>query len=176
MRAGTKAGSAMSLRAILIAPLILAAVAAADPPDSFTSGVWQGKASYDDEGHFSDCTMTAQAESDVLLGFVISKDFDWGLVIADDSRSFEVGASKAVLLLVDGRDPIAAMANVVDVHGILIPLDNSAEVVEAMRAGKVLRIATGETEFSFQLTGTSDAISELATCVTQHQGTSRVEL
>ena len=50
----------MSLRAVLFTPLLLAAVAAADTtPDRFSSGVWQGAANYDDEGAFSDCTMTA---------------------------------------------------------------------------------------------------------------------
>lgn len=166
---------AMSLRAVLFTPLLLAA-AAADVPDNFTSGVWQGTANYDDEGYFSDCTMTAEAEAGVLLGFVISEAFDWGLVIADESRIFDVGTRKAVLLLVDGRDPIAAMAKVVDVHGILIPLENSDEVVEAMRDGKVLRIATDDKEFSFELTGTREAIAALAQCVTEHQGTNRVEL
>lgn len=166
---------AMSLRAVLFTPLLLAA-AAADVPDNFTSGVWQGTANYDDEGYFSDCTMTAEAEAGVLLGFVISEAFDWGLVIADESRIFDVGTRKAVLLLVDGRDPIAAMAKVVDVHGILIPLENSDEVVEAMRDGKVLRIATDDKEFSFELTGTREAIAALAQCVTEHQGTNRIEL
>jgi len=168
--------AAMSLRTVLFTPLLLAAVAVADAPDTFTSGVWQGSANYDDEGYFLDCTMTAEAQSGVLLGFVISKNFDWGLVLADESRVFDVGARKAVLLLVDGRDPIAAMAKVVDVHGILIPLENSDEVIEAMRDGKVLRITTDEKEFSFELTGTSDAIAALAQCVTEHQGTNRVQL
>lgn len=166
----------MSLRAVLLTPMLFAAVAVADAPDSFTSGVWQGRANYDDEGHFSDCTMTAEAEAGILLGFVISKDFDWGLVIADETRRFEVGTRKAVLLLVDGHEPIAAMAKVVDVHGILIPLENSDAVIEAMRAGKVLRVAMVETEFSFALTGTRDAIAALAQCVTEHEGTNRVEL
>jgi hypothetical protein len=166
----------MSLRAVLFTPFLLAAVAAAATPDSFTSGVWRGDANYDDEGYFSDCTMTAEAEDGVLLGFVISKNFDWGLVIADESRSFEVGARKAVLLLVDRRDPIAAMAKVVDVHGILIPLENSDEVIEAMRDGKVLRITTDYKEFSFELTGTREAIAALAQCVTEHEGSNRVEL
>ena len=61
-------------------------------------------------------------------------------------------------------------------HGILIPLENSDEVVEAMRAGKALRIATDGTEFSFELTGTREAIAALAQCVTEHEGTKRVEL
>src|SRR5680860_511914 len=135
MQGSWQLGVPMTLRSLLIAPLILAAVAVAEPgqgpgQDRFTSGVWHGDANYDDEGQFSDCTMTAEAEKGVLLGFVISADFNWGLVIADESRSFEVGARKAVLLLVDGRDPIAAMAKVVDAHGILIPLENSAPVIE----------------------------------------------
>lgn len=146
------------------------------PQDRFTSGVWKGVANYDDEGQFSDCTMTAETEDRVLLGFVISAGFDWGLVIADEARTFEVGARKAVLLFIDDRDPIAAVAKVVDVHGILIPLENSDTVLDAMRNGKVLRIVTDGTEFSFQLTGTRDAIAALAQCVTEHEGTSRVEL
>lgn len=167
----------MRFRTLLIVPLLLAAVAATEAPkDSFTSGVWHGNANYDTEGQFSDCTMTAQAEDGVLLAFVISKDFDWGLVIADENRTFDVGARKAVIILIDKRDPIAAVAKVVDPHGILIPLKNSDEVVEAMRHGKVLRIQTAGAEFSFKLTGTRDAITALAQCVTEHQGTARVQL
>ncbi|MGH6737384.1 MAG: hypothetical protein ACRECX_15105 [Methyloceanibacter sp.] len=167
----------MTLRMLLFAPLLLAAVAASDADkDRFTSGVWQGDANYDEDGKFRDCTMTAESEKGVLLGFVISKDFDWGIVIADETRKLEVGARKAVLLLIDAREPIAAVAKVVDVHGILIPLANSDPVIEAMRHGKVLRIVTDGAEFNFKLTGTRDAIAALAACVTEHQGSERVQL
>lgn len=160
----------------LVLPLFLFCATATDVPGHFTSGVWQGNANFDDEGLFSDCIMTAAAPSGFLLGIVISKDFDWGLVIADETQRFTVGTSKPALLLVDGHEPIAALAKVVDVHGILIPLEYSDAVIETLRAEKTLRIATGETEFSFPLTGTRDAIPELARCVSEHQGTSRVEL
>ena len=167
----------MTLKALFLAPLVLAAIAAAEAPqDRFTSGVWRGDANYDGEGQFSDCTMTAESENGILLGFVISKDFDWGIVIADETKTLEVGSRKAVLLLIDTHDPIAAVAKVVDVHGILIPLENSDPVVEAMRAGKVLRIVTDGAEFSFQLTGTREAIAALAQCVSEHEGTERVQL
>jgi len=164
----------MTLRALIFAPLILLAAAAGE--DRFTSGVWQGNANYDEDGQFSDCTMTAQAEKAILLGFVMSKDLDWGLVIADETRKFEVGARKAVLLIVDDREPMPAIAKVIDVHGILIPLKSSDAALETMRHGKVLRISSDQTEFSFQLTGTRDAIAALAKCVTEHQGTNRVQL
>ena len=167
----------MILRALLIAPLILAAAVGADIiEDRFTSGVWQGDANYDADGQFSDCTMTAESQRGVLLGFVISKDFDWGVVIADETRTLEVGSRKAVLLIIDGENPIAAVAKVVDAHGILIPLENSDPMVESLRHGKVLRIVIDGAEFSFELTDTRDAIAALAACVTDHEGTSRVEL
>lgn len=167
----------MTLRALLIAPLLLAAVAATDAAkDRFTSGVWQGNANFDSDGQFRDCTMTAESSDGILLGFVISKDFDWGLVIADESKTLEVGTRKAVLLHVDARDPIAAVAKVVDEHGILIPLQNSDTVLDAMRYGKVLRVVIDGAEFSFKLTDTDDAIADLAACVTEHQGSERVQL
>jgi len=167
----------MTIRALLLGPLLLAAGVAPLPQGaSFVSGVWQGEANYDSDGNFRDCTMTAQSESGVLLGFVISKDFDWGLVLADEAREFEVGSTHAVLLLVDSRDPIPALAKVVDPHGILIPLEDSGPMIEALREGKVLTIQTDGMEVSFKLTGTRDAIAELAACVTESKTTEKVEL
>jgi hypothetical protein len=161
----------MRVRALLLGPLLLAAaVGGTKSQDPFTSGVWQGAANYDTEGNFSDCSMTAQSDKKVLIGFVISKNFDWGLVIADETRNLEVGTTRQVLLLIDARDTIATVAKVIDVHGILIPLENNDNVVDALREGKVLTIVSGEERMSFKLTGTRDAIAALAACVTEHAG------
>ncbi len=174
---GVRRGRAMTMRGLLFAPLLVAAVATSGTEQvGFTSGVWQGDANYDAEGKFSDCTMTAQSENGVLLGFVISKDFDWGLVLADDTREFAVGTTEAVVLLIDARDPIPAIAKVVDVHGIVIPLENSDPVLDALRQGKVLTIVAQGAKVSFKLTGTKDAIAALAACVTEHRETEKVEL
>ncbi len=166
----------MTLRASLFVPLLAAALALSGAENTgFISGVWQGDANYDAEGKFSDCTMTAQAESGVLLGFVISKDFEWGLVLADDRRKFEVGTTEAVVLLIDQRDPIPAIAKVVDVHGIVIPLASTDPVLDALREGKVLTIVAEGAKVSFKLTGTKDAIAALAACVTEHRDSEKVD-
>ncbi len=82
----------MKLKASLVVPLLAAALLVLGPDNGgFISGVWQGDANYDSDGKFSDCTMTAQAESGVLLGFVISKDYDWGLVLADENAKLRGG-------------------------------------------------------------------------------------
>jgi hypothetical protein len=167
----------MTIRALLLGGFLMATSVAGSPQGTaFVSGVWQGEANYDSDGNFRDCTMTAQSEGGILLGFVISKDFDWGLVLADEDREFEVGSTHAVILLVDSRDPIPALAKVVDPHGILIPLEDSGPVIEAMRDGRVLTIQTEGMDVSFKLTGTRDAIAELAACVTESKTTEKVEL
>jgi invasion protein IalB len=79
------------------------------------------------------------------------------------------------LLRIDARDPIPAVAKVVDVHGIVIPLENSDPVLDALRQGKVLTITAETAKVSFKLTGTKDAIAALAACVTEHRETEKVK-
>ena len=166
----------MTLRAPLFVPLLAAALLAFQAEKAaFISGVWHGDANYDGDGKFSDCTMTAQAESGVLIGFVISRNYDWGLVLADETRKFKVGTTEAVVLLIDQRDPIPAIAKVIDLHGIVIPLENSGPVLDALREGKVLTIVAEEAKISFKLTGTREAIAALAACVTEYLGSEKVD-
>ena len=139
-------------RAMLCATLLAAGLSLSGPVNAaFISGVWQGDANYDTEGKFSDCTMTAQASSGVLIGFIISKGFEWGLVLADETREFEVGTTESVALHIDQRDPIPAIAKVIDVHGIVIPLENSARVLDALREGEVLTIVAEKGQYQLQV-------------------------
>jgi hypothetical protein len=165
----------MTLRASLSVPLLAVALSAFSAQNAaFISGVWQGDANYDANGAFSDCLMTAQADSGVLIGFVISKYFEWGLVIADERHDFQVGATEQIMLVVDQRKPIPAIAKVVDVHGIVIPLEDSDSVLDALREGKVLTIMAETAKIRFKLTGTKEAIAELAACVTEHIDSEKV--
>ena len=174
----------MTLRASLFLPLLVAAqLAAAFEHAAFISGIWQGEANYDIDGKFTDCTMTAQTEAGVLIGFIISKNHDWGvalaheqraMALADETRRFKVGTSEPVALVVDHLDPIPAIAKVIDIHGILIPLEDSNPVIEALRDGKVLTVVAKDAKFSFKLTGTRAAIAELAACVTEHLESEKV--
>jgi aminopeptidase-like protein len=81
-----------------------------------------------------------------------------------------------VSLLIDARKPMRAIAKVIDAHGILIPLENTNPVLDALRHGKVLTIVADGAKFSFKLTGTRDAIAALVACVARHRGSERVEL
>lgn len=166
----------MTLRAALFAALLAAALSLSGlATAAFISGVWQGDANFDAQGDFSDCTMTAQVRSGILVAFIISKDFDWGLVLADETSQFEVGTTETVLLRIDDKDPIVATSKVIDVHGLLIPLENSESVLEAFREGDMLTIVAERSKISFKLTGTKAAIAKLAACVTENINSAKAE-
>jgi hypothetical protein len=138
------------------------------PASAFTSGGWEGQANNDENGSFRDCTMTADYANGITLAFIISRDYGWGLVLANDKWDLHVGSDEAVTLAIDQLAPIPGAAKVVDVHGILIPLENADPVVDAMRRGHTLSIITPDGKVSFKLSGTRDAIAALANCVSEH--------
>ena len=148
--------------------LAATAVLVTPPAQAFTSGGWQGQANRDDDGTFRDCTMTADFANGITLAFIISRDFGWGLVLANEKWNLQVGAEEAVTLSIDTFAPIAGTAKVVDVHGLLVPLENADPVVEAMRGGHTLAVITPAGEVSFKLSGTRDAIAALANCVSEN--------
>src|SRR5215468_7919865 len=136
-------GAMKSLRVLGFASLLAASAALVAPQASaFTSGGWEGQANNDDDGTFRDCTMTADYANGITLAFIISRDFGWGLVLANDKWNLQVGSEEAVTLAVDMLSPIQSVAKVVDVHGILVPLENADPVVEAMRHGHTLAVIT----------------------------------
>jgi len=158
-----------SLRVLGFASLLAAGAALVSPQASaFTSGGWEGQANNDDYGTFRDCTMTADYADGITLAFIISRDYGWGLVLADDQWDLKAGSAEPVKLTVDQLPPIPGTAKIVDVHGILIPLDNADPVVDAMRHGHRLSVVTPAGEVSFKLSGTRDAIAALASCVSEH--------
>lgn len=148
--------------------LVVVACMAASPALAFKSGGWQGEATRDESGKFSACTMTAGYRSGITLAFVITRDFRWGLALANEHWKLPVGRTEQVKLTIDARPPMLATAKAVDVHGLLVLLENSDPVVDALRSGHRLTVSTKSGNYSFQLSGTKHAIALLAACVTEN--------
>ncbi len=164
----------MTVRAILGLGFALM-LGMAGPGQAFVSGVWQGGPDRDEDGRFLDCTMTAQAGSGILLAFVISRDGAWGLALADERWELNLGAVQDIELGIDAQAPVKAIAKVIDRHGILVPLANDGRLVSTMRNGKLLTVSTETATFSFELTGTSGALTELAACVAENLAAEKVK-
>jgi len=152
----------------LLSLLVAAATSFGTPAGAFKSGGWEGGANSDETGRFSDCTMTADYQNGITLAFIISRDFGWGLVLVNDKWKLDVGSAESVTLAIDSREPIPSTAKVIDLHGILVPLENEGPVVNAMRDGRRLSVVTPAGKISFRLTGTRGAIAALAGCVSDN--------
>ena len=126
------------------------------PSAGLHSGIWEGGPNFAQDGRVSDCTMTAQSEEGLLLAFVVSNAFDWGLALADERWQLDVGVTKDVTLAIDAIPPFQSVTKVIDPHGILIPLQNFDPVVDALRHGRVLTIDVLGNHIAFKLTGTED--------------------
>src|SRR5262249_59474190 len=138
--------------------LAVSAALVAPQASAFTSGGWEGHANNDDDGTFRDCTMTADYANGITLAFIISRDYGWGLVLADDQWDLKAGSAEPIKLTVDQLPPIPGTAKIIDVHGILIPLDNADPVVDAMRHGQRLSVVAPAGEVRCGLCGARDAV------------------
>ena len=74
--------------------LAVAALMVCGQASAFKSGNWNGDANNDDDGKFRDCTMLAEYNSGITLAFIITRDFDWGLVLANDKWNLELGSTQ----------------------------------------------------------------------------------
>src|SRR6516165_2738051 len=126
-----------SLRVLGFASLLAVSAALVAPQASaFTSGGWEGQANDDDDGTFRDCTMTADYANGITLAFIISRDYGWGLVLANDKWNLKVSSEEAVKLTVDQLAPISGTQGggcTRHPH-----LENADPVVDAMHHGHTL--------------------------------------
>ena len=100
--------------------------------------------------------MTADYANGITLAFIISRDFGWGLVLANDKWNLQVGVEEPVTLSIDKLAPIAGTAKVVDAHGILVPLDGIRPIrwSRPCAAADKLAVVTPAGDVSFELSGT----------------------
>jgi hypothetical protein len=160
--------AAQLLAAQVFAVALLAALAsglAPQPAQAFTSGAWSGGPANDANGRFLDCAISTPYRSGITLGFVINRDYKWGMILVDPAWNLKIGTSENVSLRVDRRGTFGTIAKVITKDGIVIPLEESGPVIDAMRYGSLLDVDTGSGSVGFVLTGTSAAIARLAQCV-----------
>lgn len=171
-RPGAARFGASQARALLMAGVFAAAaglglLVGPHQAAAFQSGNWSGGAQNDHNGKFLDCSMSAGYRSGITLGFIITRNYDWGLDLYNPAWSLVPNSQEKVVLSIDRRGSFKAKAKALTAHAIVIPLDASGPVVRAMRHGSLLHVYTGSGHLAFALTGTSTAIRNLALCVDQ---------
>ncbi|WP_159079807.1 hypothetical protein [Methyloceanibacter sp. wino2] len=164
----------MRLLAFTCLGLVLAA--ASPSGDTFQTGDWQGRANFNGEGVFTDCTILMPDPEHTTVGFVMTLSNDLGMIVADPALKLKPGEQKPTLVHVEGIDSVAAMADVVADNGILIPIESGSPLARAISEGKEFRVNLPEKEFVLQRPKTGEALEALKSCVESHRGKDRVEL
>ncbi|MGD8690905.1 MAG: hypothetical protein PVH66_00495 [Methyloceanibacter sp.] len=153
----------MQLWALTYFALVLAA---AEPrTETFQTGDWKGRANFNSEGAFTDCT--------VLLA---DPEGNLGMIVANSALNMKPGTKKPVIIHMDGLDSFAAMSDVVAETGVLVPLEIDGALVRNIEQDKEFRVTVREKELNLQLSGTREALKTLKTCVETHRGKKRIEL
>ena len=164
----------MRLWALTYLGLVLAA--ASPEGDTFKAGDWNGRANFNGEGTFTDCTVLLPDPENTTVGFVMTHGNDLGMIVADSALNMEPGTQRPALVHMDGLDSYAAMADVVADTGLLIPLKESSPLFDGISAGKEFRINVPGKEFVLKRPGAGKALVALKACVESHRGKNRVEL
>lgn len=164
----------MRLWALTWIGLVLAATAPGE--DTFQAGDWKGRANFNPEGAFTDCTVLLPDPEGTTLGFVRTHGGSLGMIVADPSLELKPGDEKPALVHAEGLDTLAAMANVVAETGVLIPLVDDSPITDAISAGKEFRVSVREKEFKIQRAGTGKAFEALKACVERNRGKTRMDL
>ncbi|MDJ0513864.1 MAG: hypothetical protein QNJ62_10535 [Methyloceanibacter sp.] len=152
-------------------------LAAASPGgDTFEAGDWKGRANFNGQGAFTDCTVLLPDPEGTTLGFLMTQGDELGMIVADSALTMKPGAQKPVLVHVDGLETYAAMADVVAENGVLIPIETGGPLLNALNEGKEFRVSVREKEFTLQRPKTGEALEALKACVKSHRGKSRTEL
>ena len=91
--------------------LISVSYSSAATQRNFRVGAWEvGIYSNDSTGEFSHCTGSATYKSGITVGFSISKNLNWAIVLFKPTWKLSTGTSYDIVFTVDDMPPIPAKA------------------------------------------------------------------
>jgi len=152
----------------LVAAAALVLVLGAGPAaarDKFRVGAWEGEAHPDRSGAFAQCSISTEYENGIILYFVLSRRYDFSVLLASRSWSLTEGDSYPVAYSIDGGQRFRATAKALNKYTVGIPLPSNRETFDRFRAGAAFLIEAAGGRFRFDLGGTSAALAALLNCV-----------
>jgi hypothetical protein len=157
---------------LVVLSLVFSAPAMAQQPiDPFEVPGWSGAAYLDPRrGGFDHCTVTSTF-GNVTLSFALDKAEDFRVEIGADDWRLKPGGDYVTTLVIDYHEPLQTIASARTDKGIAIDFGADDDIVRALREGLYLRVLAEHIGLSFSLSGSSQALLGLRSCVSQHGGT-----
>jgi hypothetical protein len=150
---------------VLCGLLGLASGAAEAKTQEFEAGSWFGAAQYNDaSGAFELCYISGEYQSRISVFFQI--DYDGGFHIAFEHPDWrlKVGEAYPVMLEVDSALSESYRAVAYTETGVDIGFETAGGLLDILRYGQEMRVRTERDSFTFLLTGTKAALTQLQDC------------
>jgi hypothetical protein len=138
--------------------------------DAFQIGGWAGGAHLDARrGTFSHCAISS-TYSGVALSFVMGPTYEFRIEIGAEDFRLTPGADYVTMLIVDHHEPLQIIASARSDKSLLAEFGPDEDFVKQLRDGQFLRVLAEHIGISFSLSGSSQALLRLRSCVTEHRG------
>ena len=142
---------------------------AQEPLDPFQVQGWSGGAYVDARrGTFSHCAVTT-SYSGVALGFVLTPSLEFRIEIAADDWRLKAGGEYVATLIIDHHEQLQIIAAARTDKMLVVEFGPDEDVMRELREGMFLRVLAEHIGISYSLTGSSQALQRLKTCVTERR-------
>ena len=147
------------------------AARAQEPVDAFQVQGWAGGAYLNPRtGMFSHCAVSS-TYSGVALSFILGPTLDFRIEIGADDWRLKPGGEYVATVMIDHREPLQIIASARSDKSIMAEFGPDEDMVKELRDGQFLRVLAEHIGVSFSLSGSSQALQRLRTCVTEHRTT-----
>lgn len=127
---------------------------------------WAGGAYTNDKtGEFTDCIATADYQSGINFGVIVSRTMMWGLAFSHPNWSLAQGQKFPIVLSFDGRNSFNVDGVIIRANTVLVPMPDNSALIKSFRAAKTMSAFAQGSLFQFKLDGTSILLAALVSCV-----------
>ena len=138
--------------------------------DTFQVQGWTGGPRLDPRTRgFRDCTVST-SYGGVALGFVLDPKYEFRIEIGSDDWRLKTGSDYVATLMIDNREPLQIIALARSDKSMVAELGADEDIMKELRDGQFLRVLAEHIGISFSLSGSSQALTQLRSCVNAHRG------
>ncbi len=136
--------------------------------DPFQTPGWSGSAYLDHRGTFSHCAVSS-SYSGVALTFTLGPAYDFRIEIGADDWRLKAGGDYVATVVIDSHQPLQVIAAARSTKSIVADFGPDEDIVKELRDGLFLRVLAENIGLSFSLSGSSQALIRLRSCVNDHR-------
>jgi hypothetical protein len=139
--------------------------------DTFQTPGWSGAAYADPTtGKFTYCDVSS-AFGGAVLTFSLDRDQQFRVEVGAEDWRLTPHSDYVTTLMIDHHEPLQTIAQAAAQKQLVVEFGPDDDIVKELRNGQFLRVLAEHVGLSFSLSGSSDALVHLRSCVMQHGGT-----